>query len=99
MLEKIIEYIIITAILGGAVEIIRRGNKRSSEGNKEMLGSISSDIKSISNDVKELSKELMDIRVELPDKYLKISDFEKFKDENRDAHKELRVEMHGLISK
>ena len=99
MIEKIIEYIIITVVLGSVGAIIQNAIKKAIASNIENSKKILSTIEKIDIKVGELSREFIDMKIELPEKYLRCLEFEKFKEENRDAHKELRTEMHELIER
>jgi hypothetical protein len=89
MLEKIIEYLVITIVLGVAAGIIKTSIKKATNGNKEIL-----DI--ISNDIKSLNDKVTDMKIELANEYLKKTDFNEFKKENINAHTCLREEIRDI---
>jgi ACT domain-containing protein len=81
-LEKMVEYIILTVFVGGAFTVISGSIRK-----------VHTSIKGVAKDIKELSREVVDLKLELPEKYLRCTEFDKFKEENKEAHKELRTDI------
>lgn len=93
MLDKIIEALIIGGIVTLVISITGWLIKKYIT---SVFDEIKADIQQLRTDVKDINTIITNIRIELAGDYLKRIDFKEFKQENIEAHTNLRKEIRDI---
>ncbi|MCK9282403.1 MAG: hypothetical protein M0P71_17445 [Melioribacteraceae bacterium] len=93
MIDKIIEALIIGGIVTLVISITGWLIKKYIT---SALNEIQADIKQLRADLKDINNIITNIRLELASDYLKKIDFKDFKQENIEAHTNLRKEIRDI---